>query len=315
VSSVIHLLGDGLAGTLLARELDGRGLAFRQYGDGATNTPPVGFVHLFQGRTFHRDPLEVEVFKKAIEVWSAEPLAVERPVVRTVKKGDRLYRSASSDTVPAEFRPHLLSEDEGEGVRYGYGPGFVVAAGELLKRTQEESGRVLGPRVDHIILDGVVIHACGLDIENLLPSYRWDTNPGRTVEAHAEASSEVQVRSLILHQGCHLGSAVQQSGFTVGGRVSSKGEAKNDEQRIAASLLGCRVSVSSQWWGKRIANALDRWPLIGWLNRRDFAFAGFGGRALFWLPYCVELAAEALREGHNEGIPERLRADRFGERE
>ena len=60
-----------------------------------------------------------------------------------------------------------------------------------------------------------------------------------------------------------------------------------------------------------IANALDRWPLVGWLDGKTFVFAGFGGRALFWLPYCCDLAVEALRSGSNAEIPERLRAGRF----
>jgi hypothetical protein len=309
MTSPLHILGDGLAGTLLADRLGQREVEFFHYGDGQVNTPPVAFVHLFQGRTFHRDPIEVTAFRKAIGFWRAERLAREWSVLRTVQKGDRLDRSASSETIPAEFRPRLFRT--GETVRYRYEPGFTVAAGDLVARCRRHSTTPLRSRVEPKRLDGSVVHASGLSIADLLPQVRWDTNPGRTVHAICSDSPGLVPEHLTIDQGCHLGGNPAGSGFTVGGRVSSKGEAKNDEAEIASALLSREVSISSQWWGRRIANALDRWPLVGWLNERDFLFSGFGGRALFWLPYCIDLATEALVSGSNREIPERLRADRF----
>lgn len=97
----------------------------------------------------------------------------------------------------------------------------------------------------------------------------------------------------------------------MGGRVNSKGEAKDDEVELASGILGQEVALRSEWWGERIANALDRWPLVGWLKDREFLFCGFGGRAMFWLPYCAQIAVEALKVGDNSPIPQRLRPDRF----
>ncbi|MFA5505455.1 MAG: hypothetical protein WC314_09370 [Vulcanimicrobiota bacterium] len=296
---MIHLLGDGLAGRLLARTLKQVGVEFVQYGDGCSNTPPVGFVHLFQGRTFHRDPIEVEAFARAIRFWRGVPWAREWEVERTVTPGDRLARSADTESVPAEWRPVKVAEDT-----YRYGPGFVVQARELTEAVPVE---VVKARVDPGELKGTIIHATGLGIASLLPGYRWDTNPGRTVKAKASSLPD----RLYLKAGCHLGIDPDGQGLTIGGRVSSKGEAKDDETRLASQILGVPVDFVSEWWGKRIANALDRWPLVGWLNEDTFVFAGFGGRAMFWLPYCCELASQSLDSRTNDAIPEKLRADRF----
>ena len=296
---MIHLAGDGIAGRLLARALVEEGVNFRHYGDGETNTPPVAFVHLFQGRTFHRDPVEVAAFRKAVEFWRSQQCAAEWRVMRSVSPGDRLDRSADTQTVPQEFRPKRREE-----CAYEYGPGFTVCVSELLRTV---GGSVRDRRVDVTELCGTVVHATGLAIESFLPELRWDTNPGRTVRASATRPAD----RLYLFKGCHLGSNPGSSSVTIGGRVNSKGEAKGDEIEIASEILQTEVLYESEWWGKRIANALDRWPLIGWLNERHFLFAGFGGRALFWLPYCCELALTALRSGSNEAIPSRLRADRF----
>ena len=299
----IHILGDGLAGTLLASELHKSGLPILQYGDGRSNTPPVAFVHLFQGRTFHRDPVEVEAFRWAVEHWRKEPWAAEWMVSRSVSKDDRLHRSADTDTVPEEYKPREVS-----ALRFEYGPGFTVAAAAVKEReTAKFQSRTRQQHTDALSLEGTVIHATGLRIESLLPELRWDTNTGRTVCAN----SIIVPSRLILYRGCHMGANPLGEGFTVGGRVSSKGEAQNDEATLAAEILGAKVQLASVWWGKRIANAIDRWPVLGWIDPKNFVFAGFGGRALFWLPYCCPLAVLALQSRSNEAIPAKLRADRF----
>lgn len=300
----IHILGDGLAGTLLAAELHKEGLPFLHYGDGRSNTPPVAFVHLFQGRTFRRDPVEVDAFRCAVDHWKQEPWAREWTVERSVIEGDRLHRSARTDTIPEEFRPMALSP-----LTYLYNPGFTVASAAIKQREREKFKSCTRlERVDPQDLQGPVIHATGLAIESLLPNLPWDVNSGRTVSAK---SSRTPSR-LILDGGCHLGANPSGDGFTVGGRVNSKGEAKNDEVELASEILGEEVHFQSEWWGKRIANAQDRWPLIGWLDQKNFLFCGFGGRALFWLPYCCRLARAALEHRTNDGIPPKLKADRFG---
>jgi len=296
---LIHLVGDGIAGRLLAQWMLESDLKFVQYGDGRTNTPPVGFVHLFQGRTFHRDAIEVEAFRRTIEFWRNESLASEWEVERSVAPGDRLDRSADTETVPEEWRPVRVAPD-----LYRYGPGFTVQAGALGAAVPVE---VVSRQVAFEDLDGTVVHATGLAIQRLLPGYRWDINPGRTVQGVGSRLPE----RLYLKAGCHLGADPDGRTLTVGGRVNSKGEAKDDETELAAQILGAPVRYESEWWGERIANALDRWPLVGWLDETTFVFAGFGGRALFWLPYCCDLAVEALRSGSNAEIPERLRAGRF----
>lgn len=303
---MIHLFGDGLAGTFLAHALSAEQLAHRHYGDDRHNTPPVGFVHLFQGRTFHRDPVEVEAFRQALAFWRREPLAKEWAVRRSVTEGDRLHKSASTESVPVDWRPTLDAP-----LQYTYRPGFTVASAELRARLRGECESPLEPRRKPDSVSGIKVLAIGLDIAQQLPKWRWDINPGRTVEGHCPKHPRRQPDHLYLHHGLHLGGNPSQDGFTMGGRVNSKGEAKDDEIELAVSLLKEPVAIRSEWWGERIANALDRWPLVGWLNQSDFYFTGFGGRALFWLPYCTRIATEALKQGNNSSIPESLRPDRL----
>jgi hypothetical protein len=300
---MMTVLGGGLAGSSLHHRLTREGIPASFCSQGETNTPPVGFVHLFQGRTFHRTAVEVEAFLKAVEFWRRDPLAREWTVRRSVKEGDRLHRSAHTESVPEPFRPR-----EVEPYLYQYGPGFTVASVEYVRRMQAETG-LPQPALNHP--SGVTIHATGLSVQELLPDLPWDVNPGRTVEGSCPLAPEVRPTHLTLHQGLHMGGNPHNTHFTLGGRVNSRGEAKDDEAQLASSILGREVELNSEWWGKRVANALDRWPLIGWLTPSDFVFAGFGGRALFWLPYCVEVASEAIMARTNSNIPAPLRADRF----
>lgn len=302
---MIHLFGDGLAGTFLARALSAEKISYRHYGDGRHNTPPVGFVHLFQGRTFHRDPVEVEAFGHAVAFWRGRAAAQEWTVKRSVTEGDRLHRSAGTESVPPEWRPTLQSP-----LQFVYQPGFTVASGALREQWQRKSEAPLEPRCDPHSVSGTKVFAVGRDVARLLPEWRWDINPGRTVGGHCPGHPERVPDYLYLHQGLHLGGNPGSGGFTMGGRVNSKGEAKEDEKELAVSLLGEPVALRSEWWGERIANALDRRPLIGWRASGEFYFTGFGGRALFWLPYCTSLAVKALRAGNNSVVPELLRPDR-----
>ena len=302
-----HLIGDGLAASFLAMIFQGSKTKFLQYGDNQANTPPLGFVHLFQGRTFHRDPIEITAFSNCTAYWRNEELATEWLVRRSVKPGDRLSKSSQTKTVPELFRPRQIYEQVFE-----YGPGFTIQANELVQRARVLcSEHIITQRVNSSNLSGIKVHAIGLDVKELLPKTPWDINPGRTVKAHCPDSPQTKPKYISLLHGCHLGSSLNQPGFTIGGRVNSKGEAKNDEAELASQILGHKVTLKSEWWGQRIANAVDRWPLLGWIDRENFLFAGFGGRALFWLPYCSQIAIQALKSENNDPIPPKLRADRF----
>ena len=307
MTETAHIVGDGLAGTWFARLLDSRQLDFRCFGNGKTNTPPVAFVHLFQGRTFRRHELELAAFRSCIEFWRGSQFSQEWSVLRKTTPGDRLQRSAHDHNVPEEFAPKPQGND-----LFAYRPGFTVRAKDLTKFWRESFGNKFQEQTVEIgDLSGPVVYANGLGIEELLPNLRWDTNPGRTVRARCREHPARKPEHLIIAKGFHLGGNPGEEGFTVGGRVNSKGEAKNDETQLAEEWLKEGVEMCSQWWGERIANALDRFPIIGWLDKKAFVFAGFGGRALFWLPFCAPLAVEAYLEGSNQSLPQSLSIERF----
>ena len=296
MSKTAQIVGDGLAGTWFAQLLTEKNVDFVCFGDGQTNTPPVAFVHLFQGRTFRRHELELSAFKKSIEFWRASGYAQEWSVIRKTTPGDRLQRSADDHNAPEEFAPRPCGDK-----LFAYRPGFTVRAKALTDLWREGfAEKFQEQRVEKGALSGPVVYANGLSIQGLLPKLRWDTNPGRTVRARCPEHPERKPENLIISKGFHLGGNPGGEGFTIGGRVNSKGEAKNDETELAEEWLKETVEMCSEWWGERIANALDRWPIIGWLNAEAF-----------WLPFCAPLAVDSYLQGNNERIPEALSIERF----
>ena len=78
-----HIVGDGLAGLVLARRLLDEGNDVVLYGDGQTNTPPVGLVHLAAARRggpvkhlecrfgdIGRGPIRLATIKAALDLVS-----------------------------------------------------------------------------------------------------------------------------------------------------------------------------------------------------------------------------------------------------
>ena len=284
MAETFHILGDGLAGLMLAQRLRAEGAETVVYGDGQTNTPPVGLVHLFAGRTFRRDALELLAFEKAVEFWRAEPLAVELPVRRKLTQGDRLWRSLEGLELPGQFAPGHASDGWVE-----YRPGFAIASQLLEERLRQE----LDVKADSALRDvGTVpeprILAAGHAMPELMSEVAWDVLVGRTVEA----SPQVLPSQITIGLGVHVAPRPAGTTVVVGGRSSPKGEAK-DELALARELLGEPVRKESIWTGTRCTPARDRRPVLGWTDQ-GFAFCGFGSRALFWLPLCLDIATGAL---------------------
>ncbi len=282
------VVGDGLAGLLLAQRL-----VLPVVGDGRSNTPPVGLMHLFQGRSFRRDLLEVEAFERSVAFWSGCDFAREFSVRRAYKRGDRLDRSAEACQVPLSFRPRR------EAQNFVYGPGFVVECAAL---SLELAGQLQLTR-EHLkeFPVGCVV-ATGLGLAELLPG-GWDRSHGRLVTGKGPS-----IPSILIGFGAHLAPA--DGGVVIGGRSVARAGSVGDELEIAGRLTSHRYQEQSIWRGQKLAWRQDRWPVMGWWEGRFF-FGGFGSRALFWLPYCLDLAERAWLQGHNRGIPERLSVDRI----
>lgn len=287
---MIQIVGDGLAGTLLAHRLGNR---VELVGDGRSNTPPGALVHLFAGRSFRRTPLEVRAFQEAIRYWRCEPLAQETTVRRTFQAGDRLDRSLAHCAVPEEFLPCRVSPGVLE-----YGPAFSVSSMALRERLI----RALGPLYHQAHVDlgqafgGVRVLATGRAIQHSLTRVAWDLSSGECLTARADSATEQ------VHIGAGLHIAPWEDGVVIGGAA---------DLTKASELAGKSYELEDRWKGDRCANALDRWPVLGWLDSHTFVFASFGSRGLFWLPYCLKLAEQALETHSNDPIPEGLRHTRF----
>lgn len=280
-----HIVGDGLAGLVLARRLVDEGNDVVLYGDGQTNTPPVGLVHLFAGRSFRRSELELETFAEAVRYWRSEPLAQEFPVKRKLSPGDRLDRSLEEAELPREWTPTRLDAGWVQ-----YSPGFSVAAQALERRLREEliSSYHQG-LCDWRELPGVRILALGRQAPTLWPEFPWDLSKGRTVEALSDPSA-----LLTIGRGVHRAPFPERNTVILGGRSSPGGAPPEDELEIAMELTGVPHQELSTWSGHRCA-APDHRPILGWLDPQTFVFLGFGSRALFWLPYCVKATGESLK--------------------
>ncbi len=296
LAKTYHILGDGLAGLMLADRLLQSGHSAVVYGNGRTNTPPVGMVQLFAGRSFRRSQLEILAFERAIPFWSAEPLAVELPIRRKIEPGGRLHRSLAGHGVPDRLAPRRLDDCWVE-----YGPGFAVLAQQLESRLRS---RVLVREGEFQPADLPCprILALGLRAPEWLSSVAWDLSRGRVLQAPDLKARE----AIILGHGIHLIPTPDQGSVSLGG-LPLKADPFCEVLERAYRLTGRRYQAEARWEGGRCTPARDRRPLLGWSDPETFLFLGFGSRALFWLPHCLDLAVAALDGAE---IPEPLWAGR-----
>lgn len=293
----------------LAAELVRRGHEVRLTGTGASQAPEVAVVHLFAGRSFRRSRLELEAFEEAVAYWRGRPEAVELPAVRWGQPGDRLEKSASSLDLPearwAGWRPLGEPADPSEplaGTLWRYGPTFAVLTGLYLGRLGEELAWV--PKESTVQADEIEVLALGCGLQERLGEVGWDRSSGSLQRVVLERDLQA---GLYLGPGFHL--ALLSPGC-VGWLGGGRGDG-SEQREAAGERLGFGVQKVTERRGERLALALDRRPLLGWLSARTFVFGGFGGRGFFWLPYCVKAAAEALERPDRAGaIPEGLRLER-----
>lgn len=298
----LSIVGDGLAGLMLATELERRGCKLQLFGDERSNTPPVGLMHLFAGRSFRRDALELRAFETAVTFWRREPLATEYRVRRTVAAGERLERTLEQHGVPEPYAPQRTGQAEVE-----YGPAFAVESQAFEARLRQNLGaRWCSGRVEPSQLEfSTQVWAMGSEMADSLPQAEWDLSRGRVVRARCSEP----VERVVIGRGLHLAPAAEPGTVVLGGRSSAVGPAPHDEIELAEQLTGARFELLSSWQGQRCAPAVDRRPALGWLDERRFVFCGFGSRALFWLPYCVEIACEALL--FRQAVPGELQVERL----
>ncbi len=301
----IAILGDGLAGLMLAARLVDQGQDVQVFGDGGSQTPPVGLVHLFAGRTFRRSALEQTVFATATEYWRACSQAREFTVQRQTPPGDRLERSLLHLDLPSHLTPRPLKAGWVE-----YGPGFAVEAQALEGDLRAQLGGGARIHTGRFALDDlpgqIKVLAVGCEATRYLPDLSWDLSGGRVLRASLTSPQE----QILIGSGLHSVPVGDGYQVVLGGRHSAKnGELHGDEISLAQALTGQPHQAGDEWKGRRCSPQSDHRPVLGWLEEGRFAFFGFGSRALFWLPYCVERAVEALLE-QGEG-PEELSPQRF----
>lgn len=297
--TAISIIGDGLAGLMLADRLLAEGYQVSVYGQACSNTPPVGLVHLFAGRTFRRSDLELVAFEKAISHWRQEPLAQEFEVHRVVQPGDRLHRSAAAHNLPPHYAPRPLREGWVQ-----YGPGFSVASKNLETRLRKQLEPCFRSGwVQPNSIAGKKVLALGSGVATWWPEVAWDLSSGRTVQAQPVRPAS----AIMIGLGMHIAPAPGQTEVVLGGRFSPHG-LPEDEIAKAQELTGLEHREGDAWYGQRCSPALDRRPCLGYLGEDSFAFFGFGSRALFWLPHCLDLAVLALAGG---SLPEDLQVTRL----
>lgn len=283
---------------MLAHRLHARGESVEVFGDDRANTPPVALVHLFAGRTFRKSHLEVLAFQKAVEHWRTEPLAQEWPVRRHIKTNDRLDRSLEQSEVPEDYKPRRAGHELVE-----YSPGFSIATQDLRERLLGELGpRVHQQNIDPTIVPGPRILALGARAPEHILNISWDLSGGRTVEVEcAETSQRIEIgHGLHIAPRPDVSAANEPARLVLGGRSSATGPGAGDEVPAAAALTGLTYEERESWQGKRCAPAADRWPVLGHKDPETFLFCGFGSRALFWLPACLDLAVCALLDPSQE---------------
>ncbi len=296
----LTIVGDGLAGLMLGHRMQQQeGWKVTVLGDGNPQVPEVGIVHLFAGRSFRRQPLELQAFKVATEFWRASSFSCEFEVERLVEAGDRVDRSGLScevlQSLPSNWQPRRVELENLGQVCWRYGPAFSVRAKEFLHHLREELGeRYLRTRANLEECDGLKVLALGVDLAELLPDGPWDRSRGCLIAGQIESRELTQIR---IAPGLHLapGEGTRKA-FLGGGLVTETFSCPSVE-----SSLGLTFSEDSRWTGERLAYAGDRWPVLGWRDSETLIFGGFGSRALFWLPFCLNLATAALVQSPEVG--------------
>lgn len=330
----LALVGDGLAGNLVAERLRGAGVDFVWYGAGNPTLPPVGLLHRHVGRSFDNAPPEEQAWRAASAWAKGLPESVCRSVtmLRPTSHDSRL-----SSTFDRLELPHV-SEVSGQDFPYlapckrlfRYDDAFTIAFEALLsqvfdvgpnrgplKRMERSAGWTL------FAADGTrdevetVVFATGPRTANWFDGIDLKERPGELtlVARPAELPPDVAV-SRKGHVGCDPTGRFACVGATYRPRDAAKRPldvtAEECLDGIARSVPALRdAEPVRHWFGRRAVVHPDRRPVAGETSEDGVWIAsGLASKGLLWGARVAEIVVEGVLSG--APVPEETDPRRFG---
>lgn len=301
----IVIVGQGLAGSLLAWALEQAGIPFLVYDQGhehAASRVGAGIINPVTGQRYVPSWRVEELLPLALAMYRDIEYATGVTVVRPFRLR-RLFASGQEAKAFHEkwSRGELArwiedADAEGCWVRDVHQVDFLTLITALRERwkksghLREEVFRDEDDADKRILCTGRFIPA-------LAEPLGFRLAEGTVIEV---TSPRVE-RDLILNRvhwvlPVHAGRARVGSTYHVGGGASADDAAAL--QTSAQSLLGGEVSQVGLMTGWRVASP-DRLPRIGWLDAagQRGIFNGLGSKGALFAPYCAQCWSEHLREG------------------
>ena len=344
----VLILGQGLAGSMMAWNLHQKGHSFTVVDDGAVDGASrvaAGLLSPLYGKYLSRSwqqedalPSAFHAYRK-IESFLGIHCCYAMPIHRLLT-GDRawqVYHKKASKPDFAQYidgRPYRLHAKHGvaanaEGIDI-VGGGFVDAARliQAMRDWLREHGALIEDRIapeevtqqnGNIIWNGMAFDALvlagGWQLRDWPGMARIPLKPvqGVLVEASIpklHVDFILKEKHYLLPLGGHryLLGATYKPNET---NTQQTEAAASVLQQFAEWMAGSRVEVLSVRAGVRPATQ-DHLPLLGPIpgNPQVMVISGFGSRGILYAPYCAELLTDYLV--HKKDLPESTSLNRFG---
>lgn len=290
----VRIIGDGVAGLLVAAEARRRGIAAFVIGEGAEPPPGVtALVHPFAGRSLQTSREEVlawraaeAVLERFVELGWATRNEMRRPLDGDA--GRRLLRSFERDR--ARLREQwgvAVVEDALLGQCLRYEPAFGVDMGAALR------GLRSGANTEPAPFD-ITVLAVGARLSE------WVAGDDLRVFGGELAVVDATVSTAISGRGVHivptLGGApcAGATWWTESDRPNVEDAAADIASRLEG-LLGAAPDVTTTWSGRRCVYQPDRRPIVGWLDERTIVAGALGSRGWLWAPLIAAQVVDALQ--------------------
>lgn len=303
----IRVVGDGVAGTLIALALRRSGAGVVLHGDRVAATGSARtLVHRHAGRSFQTDALEDAAWPVAVEFLRSlmnEDAVRELEMVRPVQErlGSSLETAADAASIRRADHPVL-------GDVFRYGPAFAIDVQATLEHLHARAARAGVVHRGRLLPDESVGERTVVAVGAALPD--WVAGLDLQLQGGHLVTFSGRLDHAISARGVHVVPSGSDA-ICAGSTWWDPAAPLPDTDAIAdlrRRLVGAGIDAGdalSVWRGVRCIHATDRRPVVGRLDQSDTWIVGaLGTRGWLWAPWLAERLTAAML--HGEPLPERL---------